>query len=482
MNDEFLKSGQSQDQFKDTHPDKIGKDFFESKSLPDFALDTINGLNKLTSAENSTSFPESENHLIEPKFDFESSEDSSGSKLTLEDIEADIEQNSISERLKLILETQKILQKRVESKIRFAQPILNMDSKPLIYPNTITTIQGKAGSHKSRLAEEICIALLKKGNTKDYINPIALYKNTFNQTYTVVYVDTERNLNDQYPAAIQKIKKRAGINLNDHSMDFPYITLLETPRKERFNALKEYIQYIRKSVQGHIVIVLDVSTDCIEDFNKTDKSLELIDYMNMLINKEDVSIIAIIHENPFNEKARGHFGTELMNKSSTVIQIGYAKTINEDEPQNLKSMILMKVLKNRSGERGIEFFLRFCEETKGLRLATNEEISTYKDYKRHKADVETFVEFIEAYFKSVDEVVSRPDLLNYLIKQSNASERTVENRLIKILEYKYDIKGPDEQTYNLVKFHKPGERGVFYKLKHVSETNSEEESNSEDED
>ena len=58
-------------------------------------------------------------------------------------------------------------------------------------------------------------------------------------------------------------------------------------------------------------MVVDVTTDCIRDFNRSDDSLELIDLMNEAINTYDVTFLYLIHENPGASKARGHLGTEL---------------------------------------------------------------------------------------------------------------------------------------------------------------------------
>ena len=145
----------------------------------------------------------------------------------------------------------------------------------------------------------------------------------FDATHTVLYVDTERNLSEQFPYALQSIQMKAGHEKTAHPSNFDYISLLEIPRKDRYNTLKEYLNYTRESATNPLFIVLDVSTDCIEDFNKVDKSMELIDLMNAaIINQHDVIFLCIVHENPNSEKARGHFGTELLNKSSTAIQVG----------------------------------------------------------------------------------------------------------------------------------------------------------------
>ena len=185
---------------------------------------------------------------------------------------------------------------------------------------------------------------------------------TIETNYTAVYVDTERNLTEQLPYALQSIQIKAGYNKAENPKNFEYISLLQINRKERFAALTEYLNYIRQSTSNPLFIVLDVSTDCIEDFNKVDKSMELIDLMNMAINEHNVIFLCLIHENPNSVKGRGHFGTELMNKASTVMQVGFEK----DGSQNDTDIIRVKYLKCRSTARHTPFYIKYSSEAKGL--------------------------------------------------------------------------------------------------------------------
>ena len=67
--------------------------------------------------------------------------------------------------LEKIHKSKEILKKNVEkSKITFSKPIVTIDEKPFIYPRTINVIQGKSGTHKSRLAENLCSVILKGSN------------------------------------------------------------------------------------------------------------------------------------------------------------------------------------------------------------------------------------------------------------------------------------------------------------------------------
>src|ERR1044071_4659551 len=113
-------------------------------------------------------------------------------------------QNTLSEnrpeaaqqKLERLLASQQKIRENKSKPISFSDPILWQKENPVFFPNTINVIQGKAGVHKSRLAETICAALLKKeGSNKDLLD----FKTDAFGKFAVCFVDTERNLSDQLP-------------------------------------------------------------------------------------------------------------------------------------------------------------------------------------------------------------------------------------------------------------------------------------------
>lgn len=336
-------------------------------------------------------------------------------------------ESNISNNLKTVLETREKLKEIKSSEIKFSEPVLRQGENAVIFPHTINVIQGQAGVHKSRLAENICAAFLKLNGNQNEL--LGFNRLNYNATHTVVYVDTERNLSEQLPYALQSIQMKAGYNRTDHPSNFEYISLLQINRKDRFTTLNECLNHFKKSTNNPLFIVLDVSTDCIEDFNKTDKSMELIDLMNMAINEHNVIFLCLIHENPKSDKARGHFGTELMNKASTVMQVGFEKDAN----QNDTDIIRVKYLKCRSTERHMPFYIKYCNDAKGLVLAEAGEVSAVFNNRKHKASNEDMIEFIEIYLGD-GTTMPRTELLDKLCKDFKASQRTIESRISDIMD------------------------------------------------
>lgn len=361
----------------------------------------------------------------------------------------------ISDNLKTVLATREKLKELKSSEIVFSKPILKQAENAVIFPRTIIVIQGPAGSHKSRMAETTCSAFLSlPGNPNELLG---FKRADFTLTYTVVYIDTERNHSEQLPFALQSMQMKAGYNRADHPINFDYISLLQIPRKDRFQTVKEYLNHLKKTTNNPLFIVLDVSTDCIEDFNKVDKSMELIDLMNIAINEHNVTFLCLIHENPKSDKARGHFGTELMNKASTVLQVGFEK----DSNQNDTEIIRVKYLKCRSTARPAPFYIKYSNEAKGLVLADASEVSEVINNRKHKASSEDMIEFVEMYLGD-GATLPRVELLDKLCKDFKASQRTIESRITEILNSEFEIFNEKGEGCKLVKEMK--EKIIFYKL------------------
>lgn len=367
----------------------------------------------------------------------------------------DLNEVGISNNLKIILATKEKIKKIKGTEIKFSEPVLKQGENAVIFPHTINVIQGQAGVHKSRLAEIICSAFLKTHYCNNEL--LGFQRTNFDATHTIVYVDTERNLSEQFPSALQSIQIKAGFDKFEHPLNFEYISLLQINRKDRFSALNDYLNYIKLKTNNPLFIVLDVSTDCIEDFNKTDKSMELIDLMNIAINEHNVIFLCLIHENPKSDKARGHFGTELMNKASTVMQVGFEK----DASQNDTNIIRVKYLKCRSTARHTPFYIKYCNDAKGLVLANAGEVSGLINNRKHKASNEDIIEFIELYLGD-GTIMTRSDLIDKLCKDFKASVRTIEKRLVEIMDSDIEIHDINGEPSKLIK--EPIEKVVYYKL------------------
>ncbi|TYZ10591.1 hypothetical protein FY528_09010 [Hymenobacter lutimineralis] len=268
-----------------------------------------------------------------------------------------------SSRLADILALGQQVRQATEQPVTFRPALLWQDGEPVFWPSTVNLIQGPTGAHKSRIAELIGSAIIARGGQLQGDALGLEFRPAPGEQYRLLYIDTERNLSDQLPFAIQSLKGRAGYGFTEHPPELDYTSLVMLPRAERFPTLVEYLAHHRAGFEGHLIVVLDVLSDCVADFNDVVASLALMDMLNVAVNEQNATIIGVIHENPgtTTSKARGHLGTEATNKASTVLQIGYVKEGGRPTP-----LIQLSYLKRRYGAPGLAFFATYDEETKGL--------------------------------------------------------------------------------------------------------------------
>jgi hypothetical protein len=327
-----------------------------------------------------------------------------------------------------ILDSRDRLKMRSTEEIVFADPVLLFQEHGLIYSNTINIVQGKSGVHKSRIVEAICACFL----SRDRDNPgnyIGFCQGTRSRK-KVLYVDTERNERDQFPYAIQQIKKLAGYHIRDQIPNFDFFSLIQVPRAERHLVLQQYLLHeLQSDPDTETLVVLDVVTDCVENFNDAQGSMALTDFLNQQISHRNVTFICVIHENPgVGDKARGHLGTELMNKASSVLQIGFEKDASGKDSELIK----VSILKNRVQARQQPVYMRFDAHLRALILAEHELIQDVADSKR-TALSET--ELLEYLCQELTSPVASNELVARVMQHFGCSKTTVRDRL-KELVYK----------------------------------------------
>jgi len=347
---------------------------------------------------------------------------------TLEETSINQDKNPIEFHLKGVMQSLDIIWKNVENLPDQDQAILeqvqNNDTVELIFRNSIILVQGQAGTHKSRLAGTIISALLANNPEKLFLN-FRVKESSEKQT-KVLYIDTERNLKYQLPSAIKKIIDDAGIKFETaHSVIAP-IPLLNVPRVHRLGVVGLLLSNISPKEHTHHCIVIDVVSDCISDFNFLTEVYKLTDGLNMLINNHDVTIICILHENPGSEKARGHLGTELTNKASTILQI--SEHGNSDT-------FKISVLKNRNRKRAKHIFVKFNEATSTLELVSDEtEIVQLEN--RHVTKILTILKECTALV-----TISKKVLFEKIKNELSISERTVQTNIDAIIKKKIPFEG-----------------------------------------
>ena len=341
------------------------------------------------------------------------------------------DQSHNEKHLTSLCEISNQLTKIIRTEIKTPPSLLLRDGEGTLFPQSIHLVQGRSGTHKSRLAQTICSALLKKEDCTNEL--LGLYPDPRMKS-VVCYVDTERNLTYQLPRALQEIQMDAGYSREEKPRNFYYTSLVKTQRSERFSALCSYLDNVQKELTDeHLVVVLDVISDCVMDFNSTQDSLLLIDKLNTEINKREkkIAFIAVIHENPgggADGKPRGHLGTEIVNKATSSFKIAF-----EDESSDV---ILISFPKNRNGKKPKTAAVRFCENTKRLKLATYEIAKVAKVSKTVETNLQQIKNELGSFIRGR---VAARELEDHLCRVFPYGNRTIRKRLEELSKNYYEI-------------------------------------------
>ncbi|WP_306642386.1 toprim domain-containing protein [Sanyastnella coralliicola] len=339
----------------------------------------------------------------------------SGSAKSLEAEIADIHQQfrETDHRFRNIFLSRDLIIQNASQPVKKDDPLLTLNGNPIIYPETLSIIQGASGTHKSRMCEAIVSALIQKeGNEvsgvqrKEGLKPIR-----------VIYTDTERNQKFQFPFALQQMRENGGYDRFKHISLLEPLSLINVKRNERMTFLRNHLERFAMESKGPVVIVIDILTDCASNFNEVGDTMELTDLMNEMINQYAATIIGVIHSNPGSNKARGHIGTEVTNKAS------YMASMNLSD-----NLIEMKCLKNRNDRPHSNETYAFDEDSKLLRTANEAE----RLERKKKGNINKVLDLLESHEPNVDHRTK--DLLKKIMNICECAERTAENLLKTISE------------------------------------------------
>ena len=345
--------------------------------------------------------------------------------------------NSENVYLKQLIDTETFINHKIKHEIEFVQPLIKQNNKEMIYPRTINIIQGQAGSHKSRLAQTICSAIIKKDGQESIIK-LDVDRST---GIAVCYIDTERNIQDQLPFAMQQTIIHSGNSAESKPQNLRYTSMISIPRENRLEVLKTYLDYLinkESESKKHYVIVLDVLTDFVKDFNQSHESLKALDILNDYINNFDVTFICLIHENPgANRKARGHLGTELTNKASTILEV---KVLESKEDL----IIEVNYIKCRLSEIHKSFHLKLNESTKALELVEDHQRISIIKTSNTKAPILEIQEYI---ISNLREEQLKTKFIEKVAQHFNCDPKTIKNRLKGFNHSEFQFK---DNSYKLI--------------------------------
>jgi hypothetical protein len=173
----------------------------------------------------------------------------------------------------------------------------------------ISTMIGKAKSRKTFFITLLIVSIIK--------NKSAFMKSNLTGRKIVLF-DTE-----QGKFHVWKICKRIMIMLGIWPENLKVYGLRPLTTKERMQEIENYI-----GLESPELVFIDGIRDLVTDINSAEQATEIVGKLMNLSYTVNCHICGVIHQNKGDDNARGHIGSELMNKSETVLQVLKQKEIS----------------------------------------------------------------------------------------------------------------------------------------------------------
>lgn len=176
----------------------------------------------------------------------------------------------------------------------------------------ISVISGKAKSKKSFTTNLMVAAAIKNGSFNAGPFNVVLPENK----KRILIFDTEQGRRRGLKA-LKRICRMAGIE-TPSNLDF--YNLRAYSKDERLQII-DYALNERNPQKDIGLVIIDGGRDLVLDFNNAEDSYNVVTKFMQWSEINMLHIVTIIHQNKGNEFARGHLGTELVNKCETHISV-----------------------------------------------------------------------------------------------------------------------------------------------------------------
>lgn len=211
---------------------------------------------------------------------------------------------------------------KVTDTIAEPQPVIKQGDKIVVSRGNILTVQGRAKAYKTFLVSGMVAAALDEG----------LGMNGTKDVNRVLYVDTEQS-DAHTQIVLKRIYRILDMPLDTEDDSVIMLALRKENASERLKIACEAIEELRPDM-----VVVDGIRDLVQDFNSIDESSKVVGKLMELSASYNCAIVTIIHQNKGDSNARGHLGTELMNKSETVLQVVRDKSVATVAPVHCRNI------------------------------------------------------------------------------------------------------------------------------------------------
>ncbi len=149
---------------------------------------------------------------------------------------------------------------------------------------------------------------------------------TTNKDLKILIFDTEQG-KARAQTVLRRVYRMCELCFEDDSDRLDAISVRELDPQQRLNTLIGTIIDTKPDL-----VFLDGVRDLLTDFNDIKQSAEIVNVLMKLSVDYQCAIITVIHQNKGDANARGHLGSELMNKSETAAEVVRADKISTVKP------------------------------------------------------------------------------------------------------------------------------------------------------
>jgi len=244
--------------------------------------------------------------------------------------------------------------------------IISIDGKSCMTAGSLSMVIGKAKARKGFLLGAIAATAASGSCSIE-----GLHCNWINGRNGVLYFDTEQG---EYwgHVAFKRIIKAIGL---DNPPNLQYYNLQQYTPAQR-------LEMVDKTIMEHpnlLLVIIDGVRDLISSINDEAQATEIASNVLRWCACKQIHVVNVLHQNKSDLNARGHVGTELINKSETVFSVTKVRsdetisTVNQEfsRDMNIPSFSLMV------GEDGLPYRSDQVEAAQGRR--TEEMINIFKD-------------------------------------------------------------------------------------------------------
>jgi len=137
----------------------------------------------------------------------------------------------------------------------------------------------------------------------------------------VLWFDTEQSeyhVQRSYTCALATANIKVSDNLSVYAL-----------RRFDTKTRESIIEHLIYNTEGLAVVVIDGVRDIVTDINSPEEATYIANKLLKWTEERNIHIVTVLHQNKADNNARGHVGTELINKAESVVSIAKDSSNNE---------------------------------------------------------------------------------------------------------------------------------------------------------